>query len=91
MSLVIGNSGDDQIIEFAAANMVGTSNEDRHCTAVDHLKILNNRSGGRVEGDFSSFGVFDGHNGVSNYRKRLPLALPVNHPINPLILSTTSL
>jgi hypothetical protein len=59
--LISGKSGN---ISFATVNILGTSNEDRNCANFSHLRQLK-LGQDIIDGDFSSFGIFDGHNGVS--------------------------
>lgn len=69
MSLTFGKQG---VLSFASANIIGSSNEDRHCHYLNHslLKSSNEELISKIdeiEGIISSFGIFDGHNGVSAF------------------------
>ena len=46
-----------EFLTFASCQLVAASNEDRISTCMNHV--------GSDHGSFSSFGVFDGHQGVS--------------------------
>ncbi len=75
MSLSYGKNGN---VSFATANICGKSNEDRDYAYFNHVddyisklpSHYKNSSDKKLDllgfdGDISSFGIFDGHNGVS--------------------------
>lgn len=57
-------TGGNQLYSFATANIAATANEDRNSVVINQLGVLS-VSDSVIEGDFSAFSVFDGHNGVS--------------------------
>lgn len=67
MTLAAGYKGD---LSFAVANIIGSSNEDRNFYCLSHKAKSNPATHTKysevaeIDGDISSFGVFDGHNGV---------------------------
>jgi hypothetical protein len=49
--------GKNKNLSFATVNIAATANEDRYCNFLNHYDD-------GFRGEFSSFGLFDGHNGV---------------------------
>lgn len=57
-------TGANQLYSFAAVVIPATANEDRNSVVMNQLGVLS-ETDQIVDGDFSAFSVFDGHNGVS--------------------------